>query len=158
MTKQIPLTKGRFALVDDEDFEYLVQFKWHACQARNVFYAKRRIGKRIPHTDLPMQNAIMGVPPGVQVDHKDHDGLNNTRENLRVCTNAENNCNKGKQSNNTSGYKGVHSLRGKWQAQIKSNGTKKYLGVFNTPEEAARAYDKVARELHGEFAYLNFKD
>ena len=156
--KRIPLTQGKFAIVDDEDFEYLSQFKWCASKNGNRYYAKRSIWENGRRFLLPMQNAIMGVPHGVIVDHIDQNGLNNTRHNLRVCTRAENNYNKGKQKNNTSGFKGVSRDRRKWCAVIWMNRTRKHLGFFSTPEEAARAYDAAARELHGDFACTNFVD
>ncbi len=156
--KQIPLTQGKFAIVDDEDFERISQLKWHAHRRRNTYYAKKHITENGRYVHLPMQNAVMDVPRSVLVDHKDRNGLNNTRNNLRICTKAQNQRNQGRRCDNTSGFKGVRRHGEKWQAQIALNGVQKHLGNFNTPEEAAHAYDKAARELHGEFAYLNFKD
>lgn len=99
---------------------------------------------------------IMDAPDGMQVDHIDGNRLNNTRSNLRVCTNMENNHNKPKRNSNKSGYKGVHRVKsGRWCAQITANYKCRSLGVFDTPEAAALAYNKAARELHGEFAYQN---
>ena len=100
----------------------------------------------------------MNVPDDVLVDHWDHDGLHNVRANLRVANKSANGANRRKSSNNTSGFKGVttHRQTGKWQAEIKVGGKHRYIGIFDTPEEAAKAYDDVAHEAFGEFALLNF--
>jgi hypothetical protein len=93
------------------------------------------------------------IPPGMIVEHRDENKLNNNLENLRLGTHAQNMQNRGKPSNNTSGYKGVtwHERDGKWRAQIKTNGSYKQIGSFTTPELAYEAYCKKAKELHGEF-------
>ncbi len=97
-----------------------------------------------------------GCPNGKVVDHIDHDTLDNQRINLRICTRSQNGMNRKKDSGIK--FKGVtfHKRAGKFMAQIYMNGKKYYLGVFETPEEAAMVYDKKARELHGEFALTNF--
>jgi hypothetical protein len=158
--KRIPLTQGQFAIVDDEDFERLSQFKWYVRKLSKsvVCYAVRHDRQSSTDCLLTMQNAVLGVPRGVLVDHKDRNGLNNTRSNLRICTKGQNQRNQGIRRDNTSGFKGVCRHRARWEAKIMLNGVKKHLGTFDTPEEAAKAYDKAARELHGEFAYLNFED
>lgn len=157
MSKQIPLTRGLFAIVDDADFERVNQFKWHACKSRNtksIFYAQR-------HTPRPFRKLIilhiflMNSPKGTDVDHIDGNGLNCRRENMRLATKAQNQWNRGKNSTNTSGYKGV-SFQGKWRASIKVNGNRIWLGTFPTAELAARAYDEAAKKYHDEFAFLNF--
>ncbi len=156
--KRIPLTQGQFAIVDDEDFERLRQFKWHAYKRPNTYYAKRHITENGRYVHLSMQHAVMDVSRSVLVDHKDRNGLNNTRSNLRICTKGQNQHNQGKRRDNTSGFKGVCRHRTRWEAKIVLNGIKKHLGTFDTPEEAAKAYDDAARKLHGEFACLNFRD
>jgi len=102
----------------------------------------------------------MSAPADMQVDHINGNPLDNRRENLRICTRAQNTCNRKAVVNSKSGYKGVtkkNSSR-KWIPEIRKDGKKLYLGSYNTPEEAAKAYDKAAKEIFGEFAKLNFPD
>lgn len=152
MTKEIKLTKGKVALVDDEDFERINRHKWYACKDRLTWYARRDtiFGNVLMHRD------IMELPNNVLVDHKNNNGLDNRKENLRPASTSQNKANRGMQKNNHSGYKGIRPSKNKWAAQIQCNHKWEHLGVFNTPEEAARAYDKRAVELFGEFAKTNF--
>jgi hypothetical protein len=160
--KEIKLTQGKVALVDDEDFEYLNQFKWHAKKGCNTFYAKRSI----KGSTLSMHSLIMKPPHGFEIDHKDLNGLNNQKDNLRICTRSQNQANRKKAKGN-SRYLGVCRLKGeiyngkKYRdtiiATINKDNKLIYLGSFKTEEEAAIAYDIAAKKLHGEFAYLNFK-
>lgn len=156
MTKEIPLTQNKFALVDDADYDWLMQWKWHAQHNGHNWYAARNQGKRPFRTIVQMHSVIAATPKGFDTDHIDGNGLNNQRDNLRVCTHAENRRNQGKQENNTSGYKGVVWDKGKWRAEITVNRRKIRLGIFGDPEMAARAYDKAAKQYHGTFAKLNF--
>lgn len=155
--KQIELTQGHFALVDDEDFERLIQFKWHVNKNRNVVYAERKDKRGIFRVTVKMHREILNAPKGYCVDHIDGDGLNNTRSNLRLCTNSENirNSNVGKR--NTSGYKGVswHARDKRWQAKIVMDGKQNHIGNFDTAEEAALAYNEAAKMHYGDFARLN---
>lgn len=159
--KEIVLTQGKVAKVDDCDFEWLSQWEWHANKktTKSTYYAMRnvRTEDKKQRTVL-MHRLIMDAPPESQVDHRDGDGLNNQRDNLRLATGNQNNCNAGIRRDNSSGYKGVGWLKGngKWRARIRVNGRSVFLGYFDDKEEAARAHDRAARELHGEFAWLNF--
>ena len=161
MTRQIELTQGKVALVDDEDYEWLSQWKWYAAPHRGTSYVHRNSPRPLRQC-IHMHREILGlsVSPddGVIVDHIDGNGLNNVRDNLRICSRQENLFNRAPQSNNTSGYKGVSwmSSRNKWHVRIKAMGKDHYIGLFADLEEAARAYDDAAKKLHGEFAYLNF--
>ena len=156
--KKIPLTQGKFALVDDADYEELIKHKWLACVFDRTSYARRR--KRINGKCIAyhMHRLIMNAPDDKHIDHKDGNGLNNQRSNLRICTQAENIRNQGIGKNNTSGYKGVNwcTRNNKWIARVGHKYERVYLGYFTCLIKAAKAYDKVALELHGEFASLNF--
>lgn len=160
MPEKIPLPQGKFALVDDEDFETLAQFRWGISNG----YATRRLkrktlpcGKRV-QCDQKMHRLIMGEPKGRQIDHINENKLDNRKENLRIATAGQNRCNITKKKNNTSGFKGVvwDKDRQKWISQIRSKSKNHSLGRFKTKEEAALAYDVAATKLHGEFAKLNF--
>lgn len=155
--REIILTQGKVALVDDADYEYLNQWKWHAHKRGNTFYAVRK-APRVNGKQSAIQMHQMIIGNGIDsIDHRDGNGLNNTRANLRLATHQQNMFNKRIHKDNTSGLKGVswHKPSDKWQAQIGVGGKQKYLGSFATPEEAGRAYDAAALEYHGEFAYLN---
>jgi hypothetical protein len=153
--KQIPLTKGRMALIDDEDYGSLIEFKWHMNSSGYAFrYAFDENGKR---RCILMHRQILGLTSQdkVEVDHKSEVRTDNQKANLRICTRSQNMMNRGPQANNACGYKGVHKQRKKWKAMIMINQKRKYLGVYDTPELAYQAYCKAAAEIHGEFA--NFK-
>jgi len=154
--REIALTQGLVALVDDDVFDELSQFKWFAHRLPRTFYAERQIPTPEGQVTLGMHRAIMDAPKGVDVDHIDHDGLNNLRANLRVCSRQQNRFNS--RGRHTSAFKGVNFQRdcGRWQSRIQVGGRQLYLGLFSTPEEAARAYDAAALAHFGEFAYLNF--
>lgn len=157
--KQIPLTQGKVTLVDDEDFEYLNQWKWHAMADDYTFYVGRKEGWPIQKT-IRMHRVITNAPGGMFVDHINGNGLDNRRSNLRLCTVAENNRNIKGNHRNTTGYKGVtwHKRDHVFIAQIRVNGKLFQVGRFSNALEAAKAYDKVAKEYHGDFASLNFPE
>lgn len=164
--KEIPLTQGKIALVDDEDFERLSQWKWHARKTTQGMYAARTEGNQ----KIFMHNELIFVDAGKEVDHKDGDGLNNQKGNLRPATHVQNTWNSKRRSDNSSGFKGVgrwsvtSTVRGKkytytyWRARIRLPGSKNgiVIGYFSDKEVAARAYDVAALKHFGEFAKLNF--
>lgn len=156
---EIMLTRGYVAIVDDADYAWLSQWKWHATSAgHGGCYAIRGgagpIGAR--GTALRMHREIVRAPADLQVDHINGDTLDNRRENLRCCTHSENARNRGPKQGTLAGLKGVDRSGRNWRARIWADGKSRMLGMFATPQEAAAAYDKAARDLHGEFARLNF--
>lgn len=152
MTKELPLSQGKTAIVDDGDFELVNQAKWYAKLEHRVYYAmNRRLGF--------LHRFILNAPSDKQVDHINGDGLDNRRANLRLASGSQNQHNSKIRSDNSSGYKGVYWDKGlkQWRAQIKSNNQFTTLGHFSDAKDAARAYDAAAIKYHGEFARLNFE-
>jgi AP2 domain len=150
--KLIPLTKGQFAKVDDEDFERVSELKWCAQWSKitKTFYALGKRGR------VRMNRFILDVAdPSVRVDHKNHDTLDNTRDNLRAATHAQNCRNRLKNKNNSSGFKGVtfYKARNMWCARICVDYKSVFLGLFESAEEAGAAYRAAAEAKHGEFAH-----
>ncbi len=149
--KEIPLTKGLSAIVDEEQFEYLNQWKWHAMNGGKHFYAARRVGKG---PMILMHRLLMNAEKGQMIDHKDRNSLNNCLSNLRFCTKQQNGINCGPKRKAI--YKGVFKNKQRWSSMLQKDGICYYLGSFETREIAAMEYDKKAKEFYGEFAYLNF--
>lgn len=152
--KKIKLSQGKFALVDDEDYEYLNQWKWYAQKVKNTFYAirtDRTSGKR---KTIRMHRIIMNTPEKMETDHKDHFGLNNQKYNLRNCTKHQNSMNKKLYEKTSSKYKGVswYPRYQKWIAYITLNRKRKFLGYFSSEKEAGIYRKNKAKELFGEFA------
>lgn len=149
--KIIPLTQGFEAIIDDEDFALVSQYKWYCNEGYAVTYHK---GKRVR-----MHRLLMDAKPGQQVDHRNRNRLDNRRSNLRICTLADNNRNITLRKDNTSGYKGVSldKTTGHWKPLVYVNGKAKTFGQFKNKRHAALAYDLWAVDLHGEFASTNFK-
>jgi hypothetical protein len=153
--KFIPLTQGKEAIVDDEDFEWLSQYNWYfndgyAC--REIRVAKKRLGYTRMHRD------IMGNPVRRMVDHANRNGLDNRRCNLRLATKGQNNANAAKRDSVHSQFKGVSKCNGRkkpWIARASLSGKPRTIGFFATEEEAAIAYNVAAQLFYGEFARLN---
>lgn len=161
--RTIPLTKGKEALVDDEDYDYLTRWKWCFWRGgpRRTGYAVRLECVDGKSKFIHMHRVVAerhGLKlDGLQVDHIDRSGLNNQQANLRVATRSQNNANAGLRKDNTSGFKGVfwHRHTRTWQAQIRVSGRHISLGRFDDPREAARAYNDAAVKHFGEFSCLN---
>jgi hypothetical protein len=154
MTQEIVLKGGLVALVDDEDFERLAGHKWHAKVYRRAVYAVRRDRHDGRRRSILMHRELLGVPPGRETDHTDHNGLNNQRTNLRECTHQQNGHNRRSNLGSSSKLKGVcwNKRLQKWEAQILTNGRKCHLGVFLDEVEAAEAYKTAAAIAFGDFA------
>ena len=150
----IALTQGKFAEVDDEDFDYLNQWKWYATNRKTTWYAARKPKDRVFY----MHREVLSLSDSKkQVDHVDSNGLNNQKINLRGCNQTQNNGNNRKRSDNKSGFKGVHhhSVYNSWIAQIRFLGKKTHIGSFQNKKEAVLAYNERAKEIFGEFARIN---
>lgn len=161
--KTIYLSKGQFALVNDDDFEFLNQYSWHVLEGKHTYYAVRaqRIGKCSEGKQLSilMHRFILNAPKGMEADHIDGNGLNNQRCNLRIATISQNRMNHiRKNPNSTSRFKGVswNSNYKKWVATIQLNKKPIWLGSHIKEEDAAKAYDRAAIEHFKEFASPNF--
>lgn len=154
--KAIRLKEGKVILLDDEDYDLLSRYKWHACKSKHTYYAERKVGGKT----VLMHRQILGLQykDGKITDHIDGNGLNNQRSNIRCCSMKENNRNRRKIKTCSSQYKGVHFHKGggNWQVNIKVNGKRIYLGCHKNEEVAGQIYDDAAIKYHGEFAITNF--
>ena len=162
MSKQISLTRGYVAIVDDEDYEMLNQWNWRVMISKGTAYAIRHqnngVGK---YASVLMHRQIMDPSKGVMVDHRDGNGLNNQRANLRIATYHENARNRqGYRHNKSTKFKGVSwdSARDRWAAYIRIEGKVRNLGRYLDEVKAAKKYDQVARQYFGEFARENFPE
>lgn len=156
--KLIPISNGKFAQVDDEDYDYLMQWNWHI----NKGYAYKNIQTTAGRKMVGMHRDLIASSESEIVDHKDRNPLNNQKSNLRTCTYSGNACNR--KALGASKYLGVsinsRTRKGKlinmgWCAKIKKNGKQKHLGIFKNEIDAAKAYNEAAKIVHGEFANLN---
>lgn len=159
--KQIPLTQNQFTLVDDADFDWLNQWKWHALKTTyGGFVAVRttKINWQSNRKLIYMHRIITGCPENMQIDHKNHNPLDNRKINLRICTRSQNQQNQRSCQNKSSRYKGVsfHKPSNCWVARIRYHKKGFHLGYFTNETDAAKIYDKKAKEFFGEFACINF--
>ncbi len=154
--RYVPLTQGKFAIVDAEDYNWLSRYDWCATKSRQTYYAHRYSNGTI----LSMHREIMRAPKGLICDHKNHNGLDNRKSNLRFCTRKQNARNRQARTGCTSGYKGVYwcKIYKKWRVRICFNRKRIHLGNFFDEIKAALAYDDKAAELFSDFAYLNFPE
>ena len=156
--KEIELTQGYIALVDDEDYKRVNNFKWHIKRCLNTIYATGWVGRSGRKKKTSMHRYIMGLSlyNKKKIDHTDHNGLNNQKSNLKICTQFENMKNQ-ISNKGVSRYKGVrwHKREKKWYSQIMSDNVRIHLGVFADERLAAEAYNLAAVKYHGEFAKLN---
>ena len=148
--KSIDVGMGRVALVDAEDYERLRGSQWRCSNLGDP--RPYRTGTNGPEI---MARVIMVAPPGLMVDHINGDTLDNRRANLRLCTHAENMKNRRKRCNSTQPYKGIEKWRQRWYARLRCNGVRYCSAGFETPEQAAAEYNRLALQHHGEFARLN---
>jgi len=159
--KQIPLTQNKFALVDDENFEWLNQYKWHAHHNQGHWYALHSVRNNGKKTEIKMHRLIMGLnsEDKQKIDHIDGNGLNNQQNNIRFCTQMQNCQNQNLRKNTSSKYKGVSWFNRdkKWRAYIQVNKEYIHLGYFDDELNAAAAYDYAALKHFGEFALTNFE-
>lgn len=155
--QKIRLSRGKFALVDDEDFEWLSKWKWYAAPQSGKWKAQSSQWSKEKKKQITvlMHRLLMKPKDLEEVDHRDRNPLNNQKENLRVCTGTENKRNIPKRKDNTTGFRGVYRQNGKWSAKINHNWKAHFLGYFPTKQAAALAYNKAATVFHGEFAQLN---
>lgn len=153
--REIQLTRGLVALVDDSEYERVIRHRWYAQWHPGTRSYRARMSGR---PRVFMHRYVLELTQPYVVDHRNHNTLDNRRQNLRPCSAAENNRNRRKRDGLTSRYKGVYYERdrARWKAHIDIDGRTKTLGRFTSEEDAARAYDAMARQLFGEFAYLNF--
>ena len=159
----------KIILIDSEDYKLILKYKWIVEKGRTTFYAMAHVGSWKKRETIRMHQLILGIIPekngkrAIKVDHKNHNGLDNTRINIRTCTNEQNGFNQQLSKRNSTGYKGViikiDKRRGrnsiKYNARIRVNGKLIDLGRHSTPLEAAIKYNEAALKFHGDFAYLN---
>jgi len=159
--REIPLTQGYTALVDSSDFDVLMKWKWYAWYSPSgkSWYAVRSVKTEHGGRSLRMHREILGLASGDrrQVDHRNHDTLDNRRSNIRVCTPSQNTQNRRTQSNSKSGHKGVsfRPSKRKWRATIFVDGKHLHLGYRETKEECIQLYQEAARKFFGEFAWVS---
>lgn len=155
-TVEVPLSRGYVAFIDAADADLVLPYKWYARPHRRTVYAIRNTRRENgSHTTQSLHRLLTGY---ARTDHINGDGLDNRRSNLREVTHGQNNQNSRRRLDNLATFKGVgwDKHRAAWRARINVDGKRCHVGFFPTAEEAARAYDSAAREMHGEYAALNF--
>ena len=147
--KEIKLTRGQYAMVDDKDFEWLNQWKWHATKTKYQFYARRTTTLAGKHIAQSMHRLILDAKKGEEVDHMNRNSLDNRRENIKICTRSENNRNR--QVFGGSKHRGVCWNKGskKWASYLITEDEKFYLGLFKEEKDASDAFNKKYKEIHG---------
>ena len=157
--KKLELSKGHVALVDDEDFELAAAYSWYAYKPvpqSKTYYAARTAKVYGKQKTITLHRYLLGISdPRVLVDHKDGNGLNCQRYNMRASTRSQNSHNRHKRRDSQNPYKGVRHLGRKWSSDICVDGVKIFLGMYSSAEKAAKAYNKAAKRYLGEFANLN---
>ena len=149
----VPLTKGRFALIDEEDVDRVSQYNWYVGKGKHTHYAHHKSKE-----SFLLHRFVTNAPDDVQVDHINSNGLDNRKTNLRFCNNGQNSAASRKRQGTRSKYRGVvfdSTASCKWKARVYDNGKQIVLGRFSSEEEAALAYNKAALERYGEFARIN---
>ena len=149
--------KGQKVFVDKRDFAEVTRYKWSLEKGANTYYLVRKKGPRGKVKRIVLHRLLTNAPKGTQVDHKNGNGLDNRRKNLRICKQQHNLWNQGKRLNRTSKYKGVSWCKAakKWQVHITVNYKNIYLGLFKCEKEAAKKYNKAAKKFFGQFARSN---
>lgn len=162
---EAPLSRGKVALIDDEDGERVMAYKWtvqaHVRRGKTIYYAHRNLarqGRKGAQKSILLHRFILNAPDDMQVDHVNSDGLDNRRANLRLATSSQNCCNRTRHPNNKTGFTGVywHNRLKTFCVQVRYEGATYSLSGFDMAEDAARARDALAKRYHGEFARLNF--
>lgn len=155
----IPLPGGWTAVIDEEDIAAISKYRWSATDGGGQYpYVTRSASRKGIRKHIKLHRVLINAPAGLEVDHINGNSLDNRKVNLRICSHAQNLMNiHNKSMRGVSGYKGVARVTrsAKWRAYIKPNNKQKHLGIFSTPEAAARAYNVAAREYFGEYAQLN---
>ena len=160
MGQTLKLSQGQLATVDDVEFECVSKFKWSASRRENTYYAYHNEHTSRGLKRVYLHRFILGITdPKILVDHRDRNGLNCQRSNLRICTSSQNQANSKVSKNKIGEYKGVYwdGRRKKWEVKIMYKRRSRFLGYFDDPVQGAKMYDLMARKLFGEFAKTNFE-
>jgi len=154
--KRIPLTQGKVAVVDDDEFEELAKYKWYALSRVHTHYAVRKQRAEARQIMVSMHRVVLDAKHWQHIDHVNGNGLDNRRANLRICTRSQNSANCYWHNGKRLLTRGIRFKSGRWEAYIRRQGKILYLGRFTFKEQAAKAYDRAAIESFGEFARLNY--